>query len=136
MTPDPLGSIAPKVLSTVRLFPKIQRPTVTLQAGLPVANNLLNGKYLLAGCLIIFVAKLLATAFTFGAGGVGGLFVPSATLGAALGASFDAAFHPSQPGLFTLIGIAAFTERVTTVFSSPPSSWPRRPAVRRCWFLR
>jgi CIC family chloride channel protein len=82
---------------------------VTLQAGLPVANNLLNGKYLLAGCLTIFVAKLLATAFTFGTGGVGGLFVPSATIGAALGAAFDAVFHPSQPGLFTLIGIAAFT---------------------------
>ncbi len=82
---------------------------VTLQAGLPIANNLLNGKYLLAGCLIVFAAKLLATAFTFGSGGVGGLFVPSATIGAALGAAFDAAFHPSQPGLFTLIGIAAFT---------------------------
>ncbi len=81
----------------------------TLQAGLPVANKLLNGKYVLTGCLLIFVAKLLATAFTFGTGGVGGLFVPSATIGAALGAAFDAAFHPSQPGLFTLIGVAAFT---------------------------
>ncbi len=81
----------------------------TLQAGLPVANKLLNGNYVLTACLLIFVAKLLATAFTFGAGGVGGLFVPSATIGAALGASFDAVFHPSQPGLFTLIGIAAFT---------------------------
>ena len=81
----------------------------TLQAGLPVANSLLNGKFLLTGCLVIFAAKLLATAFTFGTGGVGGLFVPSATIGAALGACFDAVFHPSQPGLFTLIGIAAFT---------------------------
>jgi CBS domain containing-hemolysin-like protein len=42
-------------------------------------------------------------------GGVGGLFVPSATIGAALGAACDAMLHPSQPGLFTLIGIAAFT---------------------------
>jgi CIC family chloride channel protein len=81
----------------------------TLQAGLPVANRLLNGNYTLTICLLIFAAKLLATAFTFGTGGVGGLFVPSATIGAALGAAFDAAFHPSQPGLFTLIGIAAFT---------------------------
>jgi chloride channel protein, CIC family len=81
----------------------------TLQAGLPIANKLLNGKYVLAACLLIFIAKLLATAFTFGTGGVGGLFVPSATIGAALGATFDAVFHPSQPGLFTLIGIAAFT---------------------------
>jgi CIC family chloride channel protein len=60
-------------------------------------------------CLFILVAKLLATALTFGTGGVGGFFVPSATIGAAMGAACDAAFHPSQPGLFTLVGIAAFT---------------------------
>jgi CIC family chloride channel protein len=82
---------------------------VTLQAGLPLANQLLNGKFMLGACLLIFAGKLLATVFTFGSGGVGGLFVPSATIGAALGAAFDVAFHPSQPGLFTLIGIAAFT---------------------------
>lgn len=82
---------------------------VTLQAGLPVANSLLNGHYTLVACLAIFVAKLLATSVTFGTGGVGGLFVPSATIGAALGAAFDALGHPSQPGIFTLVGIAAFT---------------------------
>jgi CIC family chloride channel protein len=82
---------------------------VTLHSGLPVANLLLNGHFTLAAVLIILVAKLLATSFTFGTGGVGGLFVPSATIGAALGAAFDAIFHPSQPGVFTLIGIAAFT---------------------------
>lgn len=81
----------------------------TLQAGLPVANALLNGKYVLWACLFLFAVKLLATVITFGMGGVGGLFVPSATIGAALGAACDAMFHPSQPGLFTLIGIAAFT---------------------------
>jgi CIC family chloride channel protein len=81
----------------------------TLQAGLPIANQLLNGKFLFWACLFLFVAKLLATVITFGMGGVGGLFVPSATIGAALGAACDALFHPSQPGLFTLIGIAAFT---------------------------
>ena len=82
---------------------------VTLHSGLPVANQLLNGKFTLTSILIILVAKLLATSFTFGTGGVGGLFVPSATIGAALGAIFDVVFHPSQPGVFTLIGIAAFT---------------------------
>jgi chloride channel protein, CIC family len=80
----------------------------TLQAGLPVANRLLNGHYLLWACLFLLAAKLVATAFTFGSGGVGGLFVPSATIGAALGAACDIVFHPSQPGLFTLVGIAAF----------------------------
>jgi CIC family chloride channel protein len=82
---------------------------VTLQAGLPVANQLLNGKFPLTAILVIFFLKLLATCFTFGTGGVGGLFVPSATIGAALGAVFDSVFHPSHPGVFTLIGIAAFT---------------------------
>lgn len=86
----------------------VQTPA-TLQAGLPVANALLNGHYVLWACLFLFGAKLLATVITFGMGGVGGLFVPSATIGAALGATCDALFHPSQPGLFTLIGIAAFT---------------------------
>ncbi len=82
---------------------------VTLQAGLPIANELLAGKYALWAALAIFGFKLLATAITFGCGGVGGLFVPSATMGAALGAAFDAVFAPSHPGVFTLLGIAAFT---------------------------
>lgn len=82
---------------------------VTLHAGLPVSNQLLNGHYALGAIGFILVAKLLATCFTFGSGGVGGLFVPSATIGAALGAGFDAVFNPSHPGVFTLIGIAAFT---------------------------
>lgn len=81
----------------------------TLQSGLGVANRLLNGKYVLWVCLFILVAKLLATVVTFGSGGVGGLFVPSATIGAALGACCDLMFHPSQPGLLTLVGIAAFS---------------------------
>ena len=80
----------------------------TLQSGLGVANRLLNGQYVLWVCLFILGAKILATVFTFGSGGVGGLFVPSATIGAALGAACDLMFHPSQPGLFTLVGIAAF----------------------------
>lgn len=82
---------------------------VTLHAGLPVANDLLNGHYVLVACLVIFGLKLLATSITFGSGGVGGLFVPTATIGAALGACWDAALPASQPGVYTLIGIAAFS---------------------------
>ncbi len=81
---------------------------VTLQAGLPVANFLLNGGFGLQAAVLVFVLKLLATAITFGGGGVGGLFVPTATIGAALGACFDQMFAASHPGVFTLLGIAAF----------------------------
>ena len=82
---------------------------VTLGAGLPVSNQLIAGQYVLWAALGIFVLKLLATAVTFGCGGVGGLFVPSATMGAAIGAAFDAVLAPSHPGVLTLLGIAAFT---------------------------
>ena len=82
---------------------------VTLGAGLPVANALLAGQYALWAALGIFALKLLATSVTFGCGGVGGLFVPTATMGAAIGAVFDAALAPSQPGVYTLLGIAAFS---------------------------
>jgi CIC family chloride channel protein len=82
---------------------------VTLGAGLPVSNQLMAGQYAIGAALAIFALKLLATSVTFGCGGVGGLFVPSATMGAALGAVFDAVFAPSHPGVFTLLGIAAFT---------------------------
>ena len=80
-----------------------------LQAGLPLANRLLSGQYTLGICLFLFLAKLMATSFTFGMGGVGGLFVASATIGATLGSACDILLLPSQPGLFTLVGIAAFT---------------------------
>jgi CIC family chloride channel protein len=81
---------------------------VTLQAGLPVANKLLAGHFVLRAALLVFVLKLAATAITFGGGGVGGLFVPTATIGAAVGACFDQLFAASHPGVFTLLGIAAF----------------------------
>ena len=82
---------------------------VTLGAGLPVANELLAGRYVLWAALGVFAFKLLATSVTFGCGGVGGLFVPTATMGAALGAMFDAVLSPSHPGVYTLLGIAAFS---------------------------
>jgi chloride channel protein, CIC family len=86
----------------------VGRP-VTLHAGLPLANDLLNGRYTFGICAALFALKLVATALTFGSGGVGGLFVPTATIGAALGACWDAAIPSPNPGVYTLLGIAAFS---------------------------
>jgi CIC family chloride channel protein len=102
-----LGGVLLSAIAWV-LYAAVGEPS-SLQAGLPVANRLLNGQYAIHVCLLVFLAKLLATAITFGMGGVGGLFVPSATIGAALGAACDILLQPSQPGLFTFVGIAAFT---------------------------
>ncbi len=86
----------------------VGRP-VTLHSGLPLANDLLNGRYALGACMALFVLKLAATSVTFGSGGVGGLFVPTATIGAALGACWDAAVPGAHiGGVYTLLGIAAF----------------------------
>lgn len=82
---------------------------VSLHSGQTVVHGLQDGQYGAFACALIFAGKLLATAITFGMGGVGGLFFPSATIGAALGAFCDIIFHPAQPGVFTLVGIAAFT---------------------------
>jgi CIC family chloride channel protein len=87
----------------------VGRP-VTLHSGLPLANDLLNGRYAFGACLTLFVLKLAATSVTFGSGGVGGLFVPTATIGAALAACWDAAVPGAHTGgVYTLLGVAAFS---------------------------
>jgi CIC family chloride channel protein len=64
--------------------------------------------YLLA---ILIVAKILATSFTLGSGGAGGLFTPSLFIGAMFGALFGAVAHtvfPSitaPPGAYALVGM-------------------------------
>ena len=107
LVPWAIGGIALSAIAFVVL--QLVGEPATLQAGLPVANRLLAGHYTANAALVILIGKLLATAVTFGMGGVGGLFVPSATIGAALGAWCDIILVPSQPGLLTLVGIAAFT---------------------------
>jgi CIC family chloride channel protein len=107
LLPNAIGGIliALIALATTRL---LGEPAV-LQSGLDVSRSLLAGKFSGAEAGLIFFGKALATIITFAMGGVGGLFLPSATVGAALGAMFDFWIAPGQPGLFTLVGIAAFT---------------------------
>lgn len=99
--------------------------------GYDVINNLLEGNYLealgsnlfneyldniwivvmlLAG-LVIF--KIIATAFTLGAGGVGGIFAPVLFMGSAMGHCFALIFNnlgilrtPLSVSNFTLVGMA------------------------------
>ncbi|NJX17625.1 chloride channel protein, partial [Tamlana crocina] len=65
---------------------------------------------LLAG-LVIF--KIIATAFTIGAGGVGGIFAPVLFMGSAMGHCFALIFNhlgilntPLSTSNFTLVGMA------------------------------
>lgn len=63
--------------------------------------------------LILPLVKLAATAFTFGAGGAGGLFMPTLMIGALLGGAFGTGLHhwlpdiTAGPGAYALVGMAA-----------------------------
>ena len=67
------------------------------------------------GFLVFFFVKVVATSFTVGSGGSGGLFAPALACGGALGAATGLFFRhilPASvgihPGAFALVGMAAF----------------------------
>ena len=69
--------------------------------------------------LILLVAKLLATALTFGSGGAGGLFMPSLMIGALLGGAFGHRIHiwfpahTAEQGAYALVGMGAIVAGTT-----------------------
>ena len=90
---------------------------VTQGTGMGLLAHLLGGTA--GGEAWAFLAlKLTATALTFAGGGVGGLWLPSRAMAAALGSGLEALVHPAQPGLLVMVGAAAFagaTHRVMLV---------------------
>ncbi len=68
----------------------------------------------IAGMLLFFLLKAVATSFTVGSGGSGGVFAPAIACGGAVGAAVGAAFQvvfPDigiQPAAFALVGMAGF----------------------------
>ncbi|MFO7524898.1 MAG: chloride channel protein [Ignavibacteriaceae bacterium] len=69
--------------------------------------------------LILLIAKMIATSFTLGSGGSGGVFGPSLYFGALLGASWGIianTFFPewtASPGAYALVGMGAMLSGVT-----------------------
>lgn len=136
------GGIAPVFLwllrKSERLFKRIPGPGVVrlaaggllvglLAAFLPevcgngysVVNRVLNGEIVWYMLLVVLVAKLAATAVTFGSGAVGGVFTPTLFVGACVGWLFAAAAAPLWPGsplvpaAFTLVGMGALLAATT-----------------------
>lgn len=81
---------------------------VTMYGGNDVIRNLLLNKYNIDQTFLISLLKSLATMITFAFGGIGGLFLPSATIGACIGEIFQLFFHFTTPGILPIIGIASF----------------------------
>ena len=69
--------------------------------------------------LILIFAKILATSFTLGSGGSGGVFAPSLFMGAMTGNFIGSVFHQafpsaiSSPGAFSLVGMGAVVAGAT-----------------------
>ena len=74
--------------------------------GYQATNKILAGSLALDFLLGLFLAKMIATAVTVGAGTVGGVFTPTLFLGAALGSAFGASLHLA--GWATLMPTEAF----------------------------
>jgi CIC family chloride channel protein len=92
---------------------------VTQGGGLELVGHLLRGGTPSAQALAFLALKLGATALTFAGAGVGGTWLPSIAMGAALGAAFEAWAGLGQPGLFVLVGASAFTGAVHRSLLTP-----------------
>lgn len=74
----------------------------------------LAGQIGLTTLVVILVLKMVATSFTLGSGGSGGIFAPSLFIGAMLGGAFGIGVHQLFPtitatsGAYALVGMAAF----------------------------
>ncbi len=81
--------------------------------GYQVVESSLSGLLPIRVMLILCVAKLVATVFSYSSGGAGGIFAPSLFMGAMLGGAFGAldrfAFGhgPEAMGAFALVGMGA-----------------------------
>jgi CIC family chloride channel protein len=74
----------------------------------------INSNLPLQIAIILLVAKMVATGFTIGSGGSGGVFAPSMVIGGLLGWVCGNVFHHfvphivTHPAMFVLVGMAAF----------------------------
>nr|WP_320133088.1 chloride channel protein [uncultured Holophaga sp.] len=82
---------------------------ITQGGGLELIHQLLQGGTLPRDAALFVALKLLATALTFAGGGVGGLWLPSLAIGAALGAGFDALVGSGHAAYLAVVGASALT---------------------------
>jgi CIC family chloride channel protein len=81
--------------------------------GYDVIESALANEFVFGAAFILLIAKIIATCFTLGSGGSGGVFAPSLFMGAMLGAAFELGINRLFPGIsapsgaYALVGMAA-----------------------------
>ncbi len=79
----------------------------TLGTGYALVQGSLAGTFTLEFLLVLLVLKMLATTFTLGSGGVGGIFIPLVVMGSLIGSFFAVLLH-EDVAIFVSVGLAAF----------------------------
>lgn len=104
-----IGFFYPDILSTSY---SVIKAAFSMQEGVTLEGL---GSFTVYGLFILFLLKVIATSFTVGSGGSGGLFAPALVCGAALGAAVGMFFKsilPNEIGIhpqaFALVGMAGF----------------------------
>lgn len=92
---------------------------ITQRGGLELILQVLGGEVVPRAALLFCALKLLATALTLAAGGVGGMWICTVAMGSCLGAGFAAWMMPQSPGLIILLAGAAFAGAVHEVLLVP-----------------
>ena len=80
---------------------------ITQGGGLELIHYLVQGNSLPREAALFLALKLFATALTFAGGGIGGLWLPSLAMGAAVGAAFDGLLGIGSTGYLTMVGASA-----------------------------
>jgi CIC family chloride channel protein len=81
--------------------------------GYDIIEQALASDFIFSAAFLLLVAKIIATNFTLGSGGSGGVFAPSLFMGAMLGAAYQLVIERLFPGLsapagaYALVGMAA-----------------------------
>ena len=84
-----------------------------LGSGIEGIDRALAGNIAIVTVLLLLVGKAVATSFTLGSGGSGGVFSPSLFIGAFLGAAYGSLVHELFPGVapeegaYAVVGMAA-----------------------------
>ena len=82
-----------------------------LGMGYGYVQELIDGKLALTVIVLTVIGKIVATSFSIGSGGSGGVFGPSVVIGSFVGGAlgyFLSQYYPIQPEAFVLVGMSSF----------------------------
>ncbi|MFB6347051.1 MAG: chloride channel protein [bacterium] len=90
-----------------------------MEVGYPVIDQIFTAELPVALMIGLFFAKIVATDFTLGSGGSGGVFAPSLFMGAMLGGAYGKIIHgyfpayTADPGSYALVGMGGLVAGAT-----------------------